>query len=52
MALARIENLPVRRAHPIARAARLELEQDGDKKSAKLDVTGEKPVLSETPPDY
>lgn len=30
----------------------LELEQDGDKKSAKLDVTGEKPVLSETPPDY
>lgn len=30
----------------------LELEQDGEKKAAKLDVTGEKPVLSETPPDY
>lgn len=30
----------------------LELEQDGEKKAAKLDVTGEKPVLAESPPDY
>jgi hypothetical protein len=30
----------------------LELEADGEKKSAKLDVSSDKPVLVESPPDY